>query len=45
MIVSCRHSATTKAYDNGTSKDYGGNEIKPAGSDTIENTFGCYSIN
>lgn len=33
MIVSCRHSATTKAYDNGTSKDYGGNEIKPAGSD------------
>lgn len=35
MIVSCRHSATTKEYDNGTSKDYGGNEIKPAGSNTI----------
>lgn len=34
MIVSCRHSATTKEYNNGTSKDYGGNEIKPAGSDT-----------
>lgn len=29
-----RHSATIKAYDNGTSKDHGGNEIKPAGSDT-----------
>lgn len=34
MIVSCRHSVTTKAYDNGTSKDHGGNKINPAGSDT-----------
>lgn len=34
MSVSCRHSATIKAYDNGTSKDHGGNEINSAGSDT-----------
>lgn len=33
-IVSCRHSATTKANDNGTSKDHEGNEINQAGSDT-----------
>lgn len=34
MIVSCRHSATTKAYDNGTSKDHGGNKINQSGSET-----------
>lgn len=34
MVISCRHYATTRANVNGTSKDHGGNEIKPAGSDT-----------
>lgn len=35
MIVFCRYFVIIKVYDNGISKDYGGNEIKLVGFDKI----------
>lgn len=34
IIKSCRHSATTEAYGNGTRKGNGGNKISPWSFDT-----------